>query len=184
MTKKQIKLTEGMLRNIIKESVVKILNELDYKTLANAEKGARAMGDASYWRDRGAQGYDAISKATNARMRAKRFGDAAKDAFNRDDGLKNGHTWDDDYASVELGGDFDSTEEFSPHVVGYKSKGYGNPAKYEYGRNRENYQDMSPEEFFQDNPEAAETFRNADTEFKNFKKGKYGYEKGKGWELK
>jgi hypothetical protein len=60
----------------------------------------------------------------------------------------------------------------------------GNPAKYEYGRNRENYQDMSPEEFFQDNHDAAETFRNADTEFKNFKKGKYGYEKGNGWKLK
>lgn len=180
--RRRVRLTESDLHRIIKESVSKVLNELDWKTLANAEKKASERGNSSYWRDKGED--NPIGKAVDARERAKRFGDAAKDAFNRDYGYKRGRRYDDGYAEVSLGGDFDATEEFSPHVIGYRDKGYGNPTKYEYGRDRDTYKEMSPEEFFQGNEDAAESFKNADAEFKSFKRGKYGYKKGKGWEKK
>ena len=82
MDKKIIRLTESDLHNIVKESVNKILTELDWKTLANAEKKARGvMGDVDYWREKGVKGFDAVRNAGHQRERAKRFGDAAKDAF-------------------------------------------------------------------------------------------------------
>ena len=85
------------------------------------------------------------------------------------------------YAKVGLGGDFNSTGEFAPHVVGYRSKGYGNPAKYEHGWSDSPMGHMEPEEFFNTNPEASEAYRNADAEWENYKKGNYDYQKGKGW---
>jgi hypothetical protein len=189
--KKLIRLTESDLHNIVKESVNKILTELDWKTLANAEKKARERGNTSYWRERGdnspkgSKGYwDLIDKASNQRLRADRFGNAAKDAFNRDFGYQQGKPYDNDYQRVGMGGDFGSTEEFSPHAVGYKSKGYGNPKKYEFGRDNETFKRVSPEEFYQDNTDAAQAFRNADAEIKNYKKGNYDYQSGKGWQLK
>lgn len=184
MAQKLIRLTESDLHNIIKESVNNILSELDWKTYANANKEARKRGDADYWREKGEKGFDAIKKAANGRIRAKRFGDASKNTFNRDYGYKNGNHWDNDYAEVRLGGDFDSTEEFAPHAVGYRSKGYGNPAKYEHGWSDSPMGHMEPEEFFNANSDASEAYRNADAEWKDYKKGNYEYQKGKGWTKK
>lgn len=182
MAKKLIRLTEGDLHRIIKESVNNILSELDYKTLANAEKEARKRGETSYWKEKGVGFPENVSKAAMSRIRADRFGNAAKDAFNRDYGYKTGDVWDGEgYAEVGLGGDFNSTEEFAPHAVGHRSKGYGNPAKYEHGWSDSPMGHMKPEEFFNTNPEAAKAYRNADTEWKNYKKGNYDYQKGKGW---
>ena len=182
--KNRIRLTESDLHRIIKESVKRALNELDYKTLASA--GDKAMSqDTSYWREKGYEPrHDAIEKAADSRVRGERLYKAAKDAFNHDYGYKKNQLWDDDYASVGLGGDFDATEEFSPHVVGYKSKGYGNPKKLERGRDSETYQKSEPEDFFQGDEDAAKAFRSADDEIKNWKKGNYKYEKGKGYTKK
>jgi hypothetical protein len=183
MAKKQlIRLTESDLHRIIKESVNNILSELDYKTYANAEKEASKRADANYWRDKGEKGFGVYNKAAHERMRADRFGKHAQNAFDRDYGYKTGDYWDSEgYAEVGLGGDFNSTEEFAPHAVGYRSKGYGNPAKYEHGWSDSPMGHMEPEEFFNTNPEAAEAYRNADAEWKNYKKGNYDYQKGKGW---
>lgn len=169
---------------IVNETVYKHLNEMDWKTYANAEKKARKRGNASYQREKGVQGFDAYSKAADERLRAKRFGDAAKKAFNRDYGYKKGKRWDNNYAEVKLGGDFDAAEEFSPHAIGLKDKGYGEPAEYEYGRNQHNWKKEAPEEFFQNNPDAAQAFKTSDAEVKNYKKGNYDYDSEKGWHLK
>ena len=93
---------------------------------------------------------------------------------------------DDDYASVEMGGDFRSSEEFGPHAIGYKHRDRfgGGPSRYEFGSDRSELKSMSPEEFYQDNTDAAQSFRNADAEVKNYRKGNYDYQKGKGWQLK
>ena len=185
MSKRTVRLTESELKNIITESVKNIISELDYKTLANAEKEASRRGQKSYWSDQGYDFPNAVSKAAHERIRAERFGKAARDAFNRDHGYKTGDYWDNEgYAEVGLGGDFRSTEEFAPHAVGYRSKGDGNPAKYERGMRQDSYERMEPEEFFETNPEAAEAYRNADTEWKNYRKGNYEYTQGKGWHLK
>ena len=184
MNKKLIRLTESDLHKIVKESVNKVLTELDWKTYANAERAARGR-DTSYWRERGYEPrHDAVSKAADSRFRAGRFANAAKDAFNRDYGYKNGHLWDDDYAEVKLGGDFDATEEFSPHAVGYRSKGYGNPKKYEFGRDNDTFRKTTPEEFYQGNKDASDAYRNADNEIRNWRSGNYDYKEGDGWQLK
>lgn len=181
----RIRLSESQLHKVIKESVKNILSELNYKTLANAEKEARKRGEKSYWAEKGVGFPENVSKAAMSRIRADRFGKAAKDAFNRDYGYKTGDVWDSEgYAEVGLGGDFNSTEEFAPHAVGYRSKGYGNPAKYEHRWSDYSMKHMEPEEFFNTNPDAAKAYRNADTEWKNYKKGNYDYQKGKGWAKK
>ena len=184
MKQNTIKLNEGQLKKIVAESVQKVLSELDWKTYANAANKALDRGYIDYWREKGVNFPHAVDKAANERLRAERFGDAAKDAFNHDYGYKKGNTFDDDYASVKLGGYFDATEEYGPHVVGFRSKGYGNPAKYERGWNRYTLKKETPEEFFQDNPDAAQSFRNSDAEVKNYEKGNYAYDSDKGWHLK
>ena len=184
MNKKLIRLTEGDLLRIVKESVNKVLTELDWKTYASASDKARQRG-TSYWRDKGETDLrNLLTKATSSQHRADRFADAARDAFNRDFGYQRGKPYDDDYERVAMGGDFRSSEEFGPHAVGYKSKGWGNPKKYEFGRDDDVIKSMSPEEFYQDDADAAQAFRNADSEVKNYRRGNYDYQKGKGWQLK
>ena len=62
MNKKLIRLTESDLHRIVKESVNKVLTELDWKTYANAAGKARGRGD---------------------KERAYNFGNAAIDNFNK-----------------------------------------------------------------------------------------------------
>lgn len=184
MRRNRIKLSESQLHRVIEESVKNILSELDYKTYANAAKKSLERANTAYWKDRGDTPNSAIRKAVDARLRSKRFGNAAKDTFNRDYGYQNGYMWDDDFADVKLGGDFESGEEFAPHVVGHKSKGYGNPAKFEHYWDDNKHRRSTPEEFFGDNTDAAQAYNDADTEFSNYRRGKYQYDKGKGWNLK
>jgi len=48
MKNKLIRLTEGDLHRIVKESVNKVLTELDWKTYANAAKKSKKMGRNAY----------------------------------------------------------------------------------------------------------------------------------------
>ena len=91
MNKRLIRLTESDLHNIVKEFVNKVLTELDWKTYASASDKARERG-TNYWRSKGETNLqNLLRKATSSQHRADRFGDAAKDAFNRDYGYKNGN---------------------------------------------------------------------------------------------
>ena len=99
--KQVIKLTEGDLHRMIRECVHGALNELDWKTYANAEKKARAR-DTNYWREKGRKGNDAIHDAVMSRIRANRFGDVARDAFDREFEYQRGDRWDDDYQRVGM----------------------------------------------------------------------------------
>ena len=184
MAKKQIvSLTEGDLHRIIKESVNMVLTELDWKTYANAAtKMHGERGDTSYWRDKGVEGFDAIKNAANARLRAKRLGDAAKNSFNRDFGYQQGqHFYDDDYQRVGMGGDFDSTEEFAPHAAGWRHDGVASLKKFPHGVYTT---ERTPEDFFKGNHDAVQAYNKAKDEVKNYNKGNYDYQKGKGWTKK
>ena len=179
--KQVIRLTESDIRRMVMES----MNELDWKTYANAGKQAAKKGVANYWREKGVNGYDAISKAAKERVRAKRFGNAAKDAFNRDFGYQSGEDMhDDNYQRVGMGGDFGASDEFAPHAAGWKhatttkDDGYESFNKFPYGSYTS---ERTPEEFFGDNPDAIIAYNNAKDEIDNYKKGKYDYKKGKGW---
>lgn len=174
--KRTIRLTESDLHRVIKESVKQCLTELDWKTYANAANKSSKRSGISYWRDKGYDLPDAFKKAVRHRQRVKQFGDAAKDAFGDQYGYSNGMPYDNDYASVKLGGDFDATEEFAPHVVGYKSKGYGNPRKLDRRWDTSLHKRSEPEEFFGDNADASKSFRNAEDEYDAYKGGKYRYD--------
>lgn len=181
-------INESQLRKIIAESITKAINELDYKTYINAGKKTGKGGDISAQRELNPNGTPAqwFQDAVKARKRAEKFYDKAREEFNQTHGYKNGRRYDDDYSAVELGGDFTSSEEFGPHIRGFKSKGYGEPYKYEYGRRYDGNagKDMSPEEFFDGNGDASNAFNNAQEEWANFKQGKYDYDNEKGWHLK
>ena len=185
-TRNRVRLTESQLHNVIKESVKQVLSELDWKTYANAaNKMRRERGDADYWKERGEKFPNTISKAANARHRAERLGQAAKDAFNRDYGYKNGHWLDDDYAEVGMGGDFGYTDEFAPHAAAWKHDGVALKKCFPHGVYTH---ERTPEEFFDSNPnseKAVNAYNTAKTEMQNFKKGNYEYEpNGRGWYLK
>lgn len=180
--KRTIKLRENELRHMIAESVKGALNEVNWKTLANAEKKAREMGDASYWREKGEKGFDAISKAADQRVRAERFGDAAKKAFNRDFGYQQGeHFYDDDYQRVGMGGDFGYTQEFAPHAAGWRHDGVASLKQFPHGVYTT---ERTPEEFFDGNSDAVQAYNKAKKEVENYKKGNYDYDSENGWHLK
>src|SRR5574344_306968 len=78
----KIRLTESQLHKVIKESVKKVLRELDYKTYQNAAKKAhlRALDD-----------YDDNDTNMNKYLeKSKNFRNAAEDAFIRDYGYDDG----------------------------------------------------------------------------------------------
>lgn len=183
-TMSKIRLTESQLHNVIRRCINEALDELDWKTYANANKKMRERGNMSYWREQGFDDIEAFKRAGNARRRAKNLGDAAKAAFNRDYGYSNGSLYDKDASNVQMGGDFDATEEFGPHAVGYQDKGYGNPYKYSGGRRYDGCYgtEMTPEEFFNGNQDAAAAYKKGNQDIKNWKSGKSKYTKGKGWE--
>ena len=168
MKKNTVKLSESQLKKVIAESVKNILSELDWKTYVNAGKKAGKGGDISTQREMNPNGEPGqwFSDALKSRRRAKMFYDKAKEEFGKTHGYKKGGRYDDDYSEVELGGDFASSEEFGPHVRGFKSKGYGEPYKYEYGRRYDGYagKDMTPEEFFDGDSDASNAYHGAEEE--------------------
>ena len=175
--KKLIRLTEGDLHRIISNSVKRALQEMDYKTYLNAGDEARKRGSIGYQREKGVEGLDnQLIAGRRERERAHAFDDAARQAFNRDYGYQ------DDKNFVGMGGDPDATEEFGPHAIGLKDKGYGNPTKYEYGRNRDSFAEETPEEFFDGNTDASDAYRRGDADLRRYRSGKSHYNKGKGWD--
>lgn len=183
MNSRIVTLTESRLRVMIGEAVKGALNELDWKTYANAEKEARRRGEISYWRDKGEGDFgDWLHNATLQRERAKRFGDAAKDAFDRDYGYQRGERYyDDGYQRVGMGGDFGYTEEFGPHAAGWRPDGVADVKRFPHGVYTT---EKTPEEFFGDNGDAIQAYNKAKDEIRDYKKGNYEYVKGKGWQLK
>lgn len=184
-SKNKVRLTESQLHNVIRESVKQVLSELNWKTYANAERKMSKRGNTAYWRENGEVFPNDIRKATNARQRASRLGDAAKDAFNREYGYKQGHWLDDDYAEVGMGGDFGSTDEFAPHAAAWKHYGIASKKCFPHGVYTT---ERTPEEFFDGNPnadDAINAYDKASGEISNYRYGKYSYEpNGRGWHLK
>ena len=73
MSKKLVRLTEGDLHKIIKESVNKVLTELDWKTYQSA---AEKSYDKAY-----DEKFDDVFEFDNELNRSERFGNAAEKAF-------------------------------------------------------------------------------------------------------
>ena len=106
-----MKINESQLRNIIKESVKNVLSELDWKTYANA---AWKEDMNNNWDDDNWKGKDS---------RARRFRQAAIDAFNREHGYQNG---EEEYSML-----YDRDEAFDGITPAVYDTKYGEPDEYD-----------------------------------------------------
>lgn len=195
--RQRIKLTEGDLHRMIKESVKQVLSELDWKTYDSAMRKAAQRGE---WE------------------RAGDFGEASKRAFNRDFGTNN-NVYDYNYRrmSVPFENDYDYyNDEYKPHTT-YSNKGCYNdtvcahsdshipdsleviPYRDTYhhrdmrGNYKTDYKDFDTvDNDVYDNEgnvwdenttlaQAVQANRRGAKDTRDYLTGKYKYQKGKGW---
>ena len=167
MKKKLIRLTEQDLHRIVKESVNKVLTELDWKTYQNAANKAYASGD----------------------KRASKFHNQAVTQFNKDYGYDGyddeiiGEHYDDGKVCRD---DYD-TSEYSPNTnrggnynLAYKSnpqtgKNISGNLSMPYSKfgnaqhNKRGWADIS------DNPNMQNAFNKAGRELSKYRNGQYNY---------
>ena len=186
MNKDIYRLTESELKYIIKESAMKILSELDWRTYASA-----------------AQKNDVLRKENpnhkaNQWNRSYYFRNAARDAFDKKHGLD--HQFDEpnsryggDKGSINLNAmdDFSVTgsrdHDFGDgdphglrHNVYHMSKKYGKDGGYGRTRMWDTAHETTPEKFYGSN-EMGKKFRDAEKDAEDFTSGKSHYVNGKGW---
>ena len=186
MTKDIYRLTESELKAMIKESTMKILSELDWRTYASAAK------KNDVWRKE-----HPIHRA-NQWNRSYDFQNAATDAFNKKYGLEK--QYDEPYGGdkgqihlnpfndfqVSGSRDHDFGDGGGPfnlnHNVYHMDKKYGKGFDSGYGRTRmwDHAHETTPEKFYGSN-EMGKKFRDAEKDAEDFTSGKSHYVKGKGW---
>lgn len=189
--KHRVRLTESTLRKIVKESVKKILTELDWKTYTNAAEKAdeRALEIGRKPENRKIASYlysdDDIKTYNKNRRRSEDFTNAAKKAFdskygyndgttkiesNRDlipmlngvAGYENGGKWYGKWDDIE--GEY--VGGYEPNI-GARFWGKGKPDTYYNGGLK--------------NQDARDAYNRAKEEMGNYYNDKYAYNKGKGW---
>lgn len=180
MNKKLIRLTESDLHKVIKESVNKVLTELDWRTYANA--GKKAHGEVLDKMKRGTS-LDDLHKDSTLMKRvrqARKFGDQAvassRDKFkglndNENDFYTTVGPDDTYYANVEN----DSWD--MPMVADKDGK-----SKIQ-GLSRPKMVNVNPERYFgYGNNKKVSDWNNFAKEISDFNNGKSRYVKGKGWQ--
>lgn len=185
--KKLIRLTESDLHKIVKESVNKVITELDWRTYASAAK----KGDK--WRK------EHPNHRVNQWNRVNDFEVAARDEFDKAHGLEN--QYDNEPYGGEKGvinyniysGDNDVTgsrdHDFGDgggvfnlnHNIYHMGKRYGKDGGYGRTRMWDRPHETTPEEFYGDE-EMGRKFRQAENDVEDFNSGKTKYIKGKGWQ--
>jgi len=180
MKQKFVRLTESELRKVIKESVQNILNEMDYKTYANAAKKLRNQYRTEKDPQKRKELFDRyyeMQKYAAQNFRDNYVGDMRYDTFG--DKAKGKHSPTFDTSNVIDGayGAINGTNK-SGNKIFSTSKG-----KYHTSNN--GY--TSPKTFFKDN-EVADKFMNANDELWDYSNDNYKYDSlkngGKGQWLK
>lgn len=177
--KKLVRLTEGDLHNIIKESVNMVLTELDWKTYANAAKKRyqqyeenpinKKAWDSSYDLNRMAN--DRFDNEYVGNMKYATMGDKYKG--------KKGPTY---YSR------FDVRDDNMPRQA---IKGFNRSGDEIFNDKRGHYYNIkaigggyvNPNSFYRDK-EIGEKFKSASDELWDYHDGNYDYVKGKGWTKK
>lgn len=180
MAKKQlIRLTEGDLHNIIKESVNNILTELDWKTYANAAKKRYQQykenpKDTTSW-----DSAYKLNRTANERFDDDYVGDMKYDTLgDKIRGKK----------SPKFYSHFDSRSENMPQQA---IKGTNRSGDEIFNTKRGSYFGskpvgggyVNPNNFFKDK-EVGEKFKSASDELWDYHDGNYEYQKGEGWKKK
>ena len=170
MNKKLIRLTESDLHRIVKESVNKVLTELDWKTYANAHQKAKLRGDKD---------------------RAGKFGRAAIDNFNKDyKYYKHNNDEEPSYNSDYL--DYGMTDMNGDSITSNVGQGWS--TKYDWGDDFKGEYNFQPDYINSKEtrmPYAREidpwlnTAKNVgNKEIEDYVTNKYDYQKGLGWRKK
>ena len=171
------KITKGnTLKNIIKESVKQTINELDWKTYANAaRKRLQQYRDDPTQKDKWERYYD-LSQAANKKFDDDYVGLMKYDTFG--DKLRGKHSPKFD-ARMDL-----SKSNRMPYgaINGY-NKGGNNLFSTEKGSYYGPNGYTSPGSFFRDK-EVADKFKRANDELWDYDNGNYEYASGEGWRLK
>ena len=181
--KRTIRLTESDLHRIVKESVNKLITELDWKTYQNAAKKAhlKALDDYGY----GQPNYDK-DKSSEYFRKSNEFSKAAEDAFNREYG------YDDGRYHLGLNSRRQGSSKTAP---GYGTFPYYDTSEISAGDRNDTYKwggrtcekDLPLEYDFHRNitpKNVVDKFDSANDELNNYKRGNYEYKKGQGWKLK
>lgn len=172
MTKKVIRLTESDLRNIIKEN----LNELNWKTYANAAKKRLKQNKDSNFKDKEAfDKYWELRKMANKKFDDEFVGNLKYDTFG--DKWKGKHSPKLDTPNIEPG--VTPSGRFS----GYNKSGNKlfSPKKGSYYSSNGGY--TTPRNFFRD-AEVADAFVKANDELWDYYNDEYEYKNGEGWKKK
>lgn len=183
---KKIRLTEQDLHKIVKESVNRVLTELDWKTYQNAAKKAHLKALDDYGdRYGGNPNYDK-DKSSEYIRKSNNFSKAAEDAFNKEYGYDDGRYHlglnSRRYGSSKRapgGGTFpyydaseiSANDRNDTYKWGGRTYERDLPLKYDFNRN------ITPKN-------VVDKFDSANDELNNYKRGDYEYKKGQGWKLK
>ena len=181
MKNNRIRLTESQLHNIIRKCVNEAVNELDWKTYANAAKKQAERDNEKYDND------SSLNEPTKHLL--KRFGKVGdrREAFQ--------------FAAIDrfreqFPGDYSI---YSPGLYGIEKGNYGtNPHLKDYygeephvyykksrgGKSYDAYGDEALDIAYKYSPSGRKKFVDASTELKNYHGGNYEYIDGQGWQLK
>jgi hypothetical protein len=205
MAKKVIRLTEGDLHRIIKESVNKVLTEMDWKTYANAAKKEGDYTGIYDWKNKRYYGQEGEPERLKHVERQKKFADAAKKAFDKDYAVNNSRgSYGSDYyvGSTDYAYDYDpnpnypmsrySVNSHGPLIknfsdtMNYDGKHYNKyPMGNSFYNTGDNYTEKRPDAFDKNmNLDQRAKMIKGDDEIKNYRNGNYEYQKGKGWQKK
>ena len=171
MNKKLIRLTESDLHKVIKESVNKVLTELDWKTKMNYVMGRQKQGDEAYrqgdengarkyW-DKAGDGIYDVRDEFEKKYNGRPFRNMKDDKFRTGDINKN---TGDIYTSFNHGkcfNNYTSKNGNAPDVYGYDNDYY-----------LDNFEDKND----------VDTFRRMNKDVNNYRNGNSKYVKGKGWQ--
>lgn len=180
MKKQTIKLNESLLRNIIKEA----LNELDWKTYANAAK-KQADADGEY------------KLSHDKSNRAYKFNLAASNEFNKKYGHKGNYTDDftrlhanepTNWGTTELPKLHLNASDLCDDEHGFLGRDFDEKDK-PYWVNKNQHGELKqvkkiPPKTFERHPELMQKFKDAEQEMENYYNGDYDYTPDKGWHLK
>lgn len=169
MNKKLIRLTESDLHRIVKESVNKILTELDWKTYANAAKKQME-------KERNQPDYDEHYDGQYQSERTDSFKNAARKAFGRKHEMPytlskdwNHEDGENRYGrNMTLGTFLDSHDNESDYYINGLNNNNGSNYVYEPKFNYDDSGDRIPQ--------------HAKDDLKNYMSGKSKYIKGRGWQ--
>ena len=179
------RVTENELKEMLRESVKKVLSELDWRTYASAAK------KNDIWRQNNPK------HRANQWNRSGDFSIAARKEFDKSHGLEgqydgepyggekgtinyNIYSRDNDVSGSRVHDFGDKNPHGLKHNVYHMSKKYGKNGGYGRTRMWDFAHETTPEEFYGDK-EMAKKFRDAEKDVEDFESGRTRYVKGKGW---